>query len=34
MKEVLEAGGLDLRHMVFVNPYLTADIPMRVMNQH
>jgi 2-iminobutanoate/2-iminopropanoate deaminase len=34
MKAVLEAGGLDLRHMVFVNPYLTADIPMRVMNQH
>jgi reactive intermediate/imine deaminase len=33
MKAVLEAAGLDLRHMVFVNPYLTADIPMRVMNQ-
>ena len=33
MKGVLEAAGLDLRHMVFVNPYLTADIPMRVMNQ-
>ena len=33
MKVVLEAAGLDLRHMVFVNPYLTADIPMRVMNQ-
>jgi 2-iminobutanoate/2-iminopropanoate deaminase len=33
MKSVLEAAGLDLRHMVFVNPYLTADIPMRVMNQ-
>ena len=30
----MEAAGLDLRHMVFVNPYLTADIPMRVMNQH
>jgi reactive intermediate/imine deaminase len=33
MKAVLEAADLDLRHMVFVNPYLTADIPMRVMNQ-
>lgn len=33
MKAVLEAAGLDMRHMVFVNPYLTADIPMRVMNQ-
>ena len=33
MKSVLEAAGLDLRHMVFINPYLTADIPMRVMNQ-
>jgi reactive intermediate/imine deaminase len=34
MKAVLEAAGLDLRYMVFVNPYLTAAIPMRVMNQH
>lgn len=34
MKAVLEAAGLDMRHMVFVNPYLTADISMRVMNQH
>jgi 2-iminobutanoate/2-iminopropanoate deaminase len=33
MKAVLEAAGLDLRHMIFVNPYLTADIPTRVMNQ-
>lgn len=33
MKAVLEAAGLDLRYMVFVNPYLTADIPMRIMNQ-
>jgi reactive intermediate/imine deaminase len=33
MKAVLEAAGLDLRHMVFVNPYLTAVIPMRIMNQ-
>jgi reactive intermediate/imine deaminase len=34
MKAVLEAAGLDLRYMVFVNPYLTADIPTRTMNQH
>jgi enamine deaminase RidA (YjgF/YER057c/UK114 family) len=33
MKAVVEAAGLDLRHMVFVNPYLTADIPTQVMNQ-
>jgi reactive intermediate/imine deaminase len=33
MKAVLEAAGLSLGHMVFVNPYLTADIPMRVMNE-
>jgi enamine deaminase RidA (YjgF/YER057c/UK114 family) len=29
---VVKAAGLDLSHMVFVNPYLTAGIPMRVMN--
>lgn len=34
MKAVTEAAGLDLRNMVFVNPYLTADVPMRIMNQH
>ncbi len=34
MKALLEAAGLDLSHMVFVNPYLTAAVPMRVMNQH
>jgi enamine deaminase RidA (YjgF/YER057c/UK114 family) len=34
VEAVLKAAGLDLRHMVFVNPYLTADIPMRVMNEH
>ena len=34
MKAVAEAAGLDLSHMVFVNPYLTANIPMRIMNQH
>jgi 2-iminobutanoate/2-iminopropanoate deaminase len=34
MKAVVEAAGLDLAHMVFVNPYLTANFPARVMNQH
>lgn len=34
MKAVVNAAGLELSHMVFVNPYLTKDIPMRVMNEH
>ena len=34
MKAVVEAAGLDLGHMVFVNPYLTTNFPMRVMNEH
>ncbi len=34
IQEVVKAAGLELSHMVFVNPYLTADIPMRVMNEH
>jgi reactive intermediate/imine deaminase len=34
MKAVLQAAGLDLRNLVFVNPYLTSDVPMRVMNEH
>ena len=34
MKAVVEAAGLTLGHMVFVNPYLTEQIPMRVMNEH
>jgi reactive intermediate/imine deaminase len=33
MEAVLKAAGLDFRHMVFLNPYLMADIPMQVMNQ-
>ena len=33
MAAVLSAAGLDMRHMVFVNPYLTRDIPSRVMNE-
>ena len=33
MRRALEAGGLDLRHVVFVNPYLTDEMPMEVMNR-
>jgi len=33
VEAVVKAAGLELSHMVFVNPYLTADIPMRVMNE-
>src|ERR1700728_1930412 len=34
MKAVLEAAGLKLANMVFVNPFLTAQLPTRVMNKH
>jgi enamine deaminase RidA (YjgF/YER057c/UK114 family) len=33
MKSVLTEAGMDFRHMVFVNPYLTGSIPMGVMNK-
>ncbi len=33
VKAVVEAAGLKLSNMVFVNPYLTHEIPMRIMNQ-
>jgi enamine deaminase RidA (YjgF/YER057c/UK114 family) len=33
MKSVVEAAGLTMAHMVFVNPYMTLDLPARVMNQ-
>ncbi|MCS7315476.1 MAG: RidA family protein [Bryobacterales bacterium] len=33
MGRLLAAVGLDYRHMVFVNPYLTAAMPMEVMNR-
>jgi 2-iminobutanoate/2-iminopropanoate deaminase len=33
LQAVLDAAGLDLRNMVFVNPYLTSEIPMGVMNE-
>ena len=34
VEDVLKAAGLDLKNMVFVNPFLTTDIPSRVMNEH
>lgn len=34
VEAVVKAAGLELSHMVFVNPYLTTEIPMRVMNEH
>src|SRR5260370_17488487 len=33
MKAVLEATGLKLSNMVFVNPYLTQEVPIRIMNE-
>jgi len=33
MKSVVESAGLKLANMVFVNPYLTHEIPMRLMNE-
>jgi reactive intermediate/imine deaminase len=33
VQAVVKASGLELSHVVFVNPYLTAEIPMRVMNE-
>ena len=33
VKAVVEAAGLTMAHMVFVNPYLTDQIPSRVMNK-
>jgi reactive intermediate/imine deaminase len=32
-KSVLTAAGMDFRHVVFMNPYLTRQMPMNVMNQ-
>jgi len=34
LRAVVEAAGLTLSNMVFVNPYLTSEIPMRIMNEH
>ncbi len=33
LKSVVEAAGLTMANMVFVNPYLTSEVPMRVMNE-
>jgi enamine deaminase RidA (YjgF/YER057c/UK114 family) len=33
VEAVVKAAGLELKHMVFVNPYLTSAVPMRVMNE-
>ena len=33
VEAVTKAAGLDLNYMVFVNPYLTGEIPMRIMNE-
>src|SRR3954454_12419657 len=33
MGEVLKAAGLDLKHLAFVNPYVTAKMPMGEMNR-
>jgi len=33
VKSVVQAAGLTMAHMVFVNPYMTTDIPPRVMNE-
>jgi reactive intermediate/imine deaminase len=33
MNQVLQAAGLDLRHMVFVNPFLTKQLSAGVMNE-
>jgi len=34
MSAVLQAAGLTNANMVFVNPYLTSEVPMRIMNEH
>jgi reactive intermediate/imine deaminase len=33
MTAVVKAAGLEMSHVVFVNPYLTAEIPSRIMNE-
>jgi enamine deaminase RidA (YjgF/YER057c/UK114 family) len=32
LQAVLDAAGLSMEHLVFVNPYLTSRIPLEVMN--
>jgi reactive intermediate/imine deaminase len=33
MNKVLAAAGMDLRHMIFVNPFLTQKLPSGTMNE-
>lgn len=33
MAAVVKAAGLDMSNVVFVNPYMTSEIPSRVMNE-
>jgi len=33
LSAVLQAAGLTNANMVFVNPYLTSEVPMRIMNE-
>jgi enamine deaminase RidA (YjgF/YER057c/UK114 family) len=33
LQAVLEAAGLSMSHLVFVNPYLTGTIPLEIMNE-
>jgi 2-iminobutanoate/2-iminopropanoate deaminase len=33
MTAVVKAAGLEMSHVVFVNPYLKSEIPARVMNE-
>ncbi|MGB7845820.1 MAG: RidA family protein [Candidatus Acidiferrum sp.] len=33
LKSVLQAAGLTLANMVFVNPYLDSEVPTRIMNE-
>jgi len=33
LQAVVKAAGLELSNMVFVNPYLTSAIPMKIMNE-
>lgn len=33
MQSVVKAAGLELSHMVFVNPYLTSEMSHRIMNE-
>jgi 2-iminobutanoate/2-iminopropanoate deaminase len=32
MGAILKAAGMDFRHLVFVNPYLTRQVPMKAMD--